>query len=187
MSVAAWTGRRRFLAAAPALLASGCANYGISSRVMLFPPEIPFYVTGNEAIEVMLTGAGVGPADTVCDLGCGDGRIVIAAAYRYGAKGFGVDIDPQRISEARYYAEKGGVASRTRFDIADIFATDVSTATVVTLYLSVDFNRRLRPKLWRELKPGSRVVSNKFDMGPEFPPERSVQVGPERVFFWKVG
>lgn len=153
---------------------------------MLFPPEIPFYVTGNEAIEAMLSGAHVGPADTVCDLGCGDGRIVIAAAYRYGAKGFGVDIDPQRISEARYYAEKGGVAARTRFEIADIFTTDVSAATVVTLYLSVDFNRRLRPKLWRELKPGSRVVSNKFDMGPEFPPERSIRVGNDSVFFWTV-
>ncbi len=180
--------RRRFLAATPALplLVAGCTNYGISSRVMLFPPEIPFYVTDNEAIEAMLSGAGVGPEDNVCDLGCGDGRIIIAAAYRYGARGFGVDIDPQRISEARYYADKGGVAARTRFDVADIFATDVSGASVVTLYLSVAFNRRLRPALWKQLKPGSRVVSNKFDMGPEFPPERSVKVGDHSVHFWTV-
>jgi SAM-dependent methyltransferase len=181
--------RRRFLAAtAPlaALAAAGCANYGVSSPVMTFPPDIPFFFTGDETVATMLGGAGVGPNDVVCDLGCGDGRIVIAAAYRYGARGFGVDIDPVRIGEARRYAEKAGVSARTRFEVADIFATDVSEATVVTLYLSVDFNIRLRPMLWRQLRPGSRVVSNKFDMGPAFPPERTLRVGDDKVFFWTV-
>jgi SAM-dependent methyltransferase len=180
--------RRRFLAAALPLasLASGCTNYGVTSPVMTFPPEIPFFFTSDAAVDAMLRGAAVGPSDTVYDLGCGDGRIVTTAASRFGARGVGVDIDPMRISEARYYADKAGVSARTRFEVADIFATDVSAATVVALYLSVDFNRRLRPKLWKELRRGSRVVSNKFDMGREFPPERTLQVGDDRVFFWTV-
>ncbi len=165
---------------------AACANYGVSGPVMTFPPEIPFYFTSDAAVDAMLRGAGVGPADIVYDLGCGDGRIVTTAASRFGARGVGVDIDPVRIGEARYYADKAGVAARTRFDVADIFATDVSGATVVALYLSVDFNIRLRPKLWKELRPGSRVVSNKFDMGRQFPPERALRVGNDQVFFWTV-
>lgn len=178
--------RRRFLATAMPLLAAGCTNYGISARAIPPVPEIPFVPTLDAAIEAMLRGARVGPGDVVYDLGCGDGRIVIAAASRYGASGFGVDIDPQQVSAARYYADKAGVGARTRFEVGDIFATDVSKASVVTLYLSVDFNIRLRPKLWRELKPGSRVVSNRFDMGAQFPPERVQEVDGDRVFFWTV-
>jgi ubiquinone/menaquinone biosynthesis C-methylase UbiE len=178
--------RRRFLAAAAPLAVAACTNYGASSPVMTFPPDIPFFFTGDDTVAAMLGGAAVGPNDVVCDLGCGDGRIVIAAAYRYGARGFGVDIDPVRIGEARYYADKAGVSARTRFEVADIFATDVSAASVVTLYLSVAFNIRLRPQLWRQLRPGSRVVSNKFDMGPDYPPERTLRVGDDRVFFWTV-
>jgi SAM-dependent methyltransferase len=129
-------------------------------------PEVPFVPTQNELVRSMLEAARVGPSDTVYDLGCGDGRIVIAAVRQYGAKrGVCVDIDPQRIAEARHNADTAGVADRIEFSNADLFQTDLREATVVTLYLLPLVNERLRPKLFRELRPGSRVVSNSFDMG----------------------
>lgn len=129
-------------------------------------PDVPFVPTQNELVRSMLDAARVGPTDVVYDLGCGDGRIVIAAVRHYGAKrGVCVDIDPKRIEEARHNADTAGVAGRISFSNADLFQTDLSEATVVTLYLLPLINERLRPKLFRELRPGARVVSNSFDMG----------------------
>ncbi|MGH7630625.1 MAG: methyltransferase domain-containing protein [Gemmatimonadales bacterium] len=129
-------------------------------------PDVPFVPTQTELVRAMLDVTRVGPEDAVYDLGCGDGRIVIAAIRGYGARrGVCVDIDPKRIEEARHNADTSGVADRISFQNADLFRTDLSEATVVTLYLLPLINERLRPKLFRELSPGTRVVSNSFDMG----------------------
>lgn len=148
-----------------------------------------FVATAPEVVDAMLEAAKVGPGDVVYDLGCGDGRIVVAAASRYGARGVGVDLDPERIREARENASRAGVSDRVTFLVQDLFATDVTPATVVALYLSPDVNLRLRPKLLRELRPGSRVVSHQFDMG-DWRPERSFEVpvagAARRVFLWRV-
>ena len=113
----------------------------------------------------MLALANVGPRDVVYDLGCGDGRIVIAAAQQFGARGVGIDIDPARIYDAEQNAKKAGVERLVRFEIADALETDVSDATVVTLYLLSALNVQLRPILTRQLRPGARIVSHSFAMG----------------------
>jgi ribosomal protein L11 methylase PrmA len=120
--------------------------------------DVPFVPTPEVVVDKMLELAKVGPSDVVYDLGSGDGRIVITAAKQYGARGIGVDIDPDRVREARQNAKAAGVADRVQFKEGDLFNTDLSEATVVTLYLLPEVNMRLRPKLFRELKPGTRVV-----------------------------
>ncbi|MGH6690057.1 MAG: SAM-dependent methyltransferase [Gammaproteobacteria bacterium] len=151
--------------------------------------DVIFVATDMNVVYAMLEAAKVGPGDVVYDLGCGDGRIVIAAASRYGAQGVGVDLDPDRIGEARENAARAGVTDRVTFLQQDLFFTNVSAATVVAIYLSPDVNLRLRPKLLRELSPGSRVVSHQFDMG-DWRPEHSFEVGApgaaRRVFLWRV-
>ena len=135
----------------------------------------------------MLELSSVGPDDVVYDLGCGDGEIVVAAARR-GARGVGVDIDPERIANARRDAARAGVTDRVTFIEQDLFVTDVSPATVVTLYLLPELNERLRPKLLRELRPGTRVVSHDFGMG-DWAPERGIEVPlarVHRVFLWRI-
>jgi len=148
-------------------------------------PDVPFIPTPDAVIQEMLSGTHVGKDDVVYDLGCGDGRIVIAAARQFGARGVGVDIDPARIQEARENAEKAGVASRVTFLNQDLFQTDFKDATVVVLYLLPDLNLRLRPKLLAELKPGSRIVSHAWDMG-DWAPERSLNINGRLLFFWTV-
>jgi SAM-dependent methyltransferase len=137
----------------------------------------------------MLRLAEVGPGDLVYDLGCGDGRIVIAAARRFGARAVGVDLDPDLLGQARRNAVAAGVGDRVTFRQQDLFATDLRDATVVTLYLSPEANRRLRPKLQRELRPGTRIVSHDYDLG-DWPPEQAVEVPlaerTHRVFLWRV-
>jgi SAM-dependent methyltransferase len=129
-------------------------------------PDVHFVPTEMGMVHTMLKVAKVGRSDTVYDLGCGDGRIVITAIKEYRARrGVCVDIDPARIKESRLKAERAGVTRRITFREADLFTLDLSDATVVTLYLLPTLNERLRPKLFRELRPGSRVVSNSFDMG----------------------
>jgi len=134
----------------------------------------------------MLQLARVTADDVVYDLGCGDGRLVIAAA-KLGARGVCVDIDPQRIRESRANAERGGVAERIRFRNEDLFDTEISGATVVTLFLWQSVNEKLRPRLWRQLKPGTRVVSYIHSMG-DWRPRETVNVesarGPRKVFLW---
>ena len=151
-------------------------------------PDVFFLPTQDAVIDAMLKIAKVGPRDVVYDLGCGDGRIVIAAAKQYGARGVGIDIDPQRIIEANAAARTADVAGKVTFILADIFADDtkIGDATVVTLYLLPSLNERLRPKLWRELKPGTRVVSNSFSMGAEWPPEQTQEVGNFTIYFWTI-
>jgi len=127
--------------------------------------EVIFVATPEQVVMEMLKMAKVTKDDVVYDLGCGDGRIVITAAKAFGARGIGIDIDPDLIEASTQRAEKAGVADRVTFLQQDLFATDLREATVVFLYLLPELNEKLRPKLLRELKPGSRVVSHEFDMG----------------------
>jgi ubiquinone/menaquinone biosynthesis C-methylase UbiE len=133
----------------------------------------------------MLRLADVKSTDVVYDLGSGDGRIVISAAKDRGARGIGIDINPERIREANLNAQKAGVSDRVQFLQQDLFQADFSDATVVTLYLLPDLNVKLRPKLLRELKPGTRIVSHAFDMG-DWKPEQIVEVDGRTVYYWVV-
>ena len=143
--------------------------------------------TTQVAVEAMLKLAGVTSEDVVYDLGCGDGRIVIAAAKLYGAHGVGIDIDPQRIREANENARKAGVEGLVRFEENDLFQANIREASVVTLFLLTSVNARLRPKLLRELRPGTRVVSNTFEMGDWKPDkEFTVDSGDEGYFSKKL-
>jgi SAM-dependent methyltransferase len=176
------------------VLTSGCAAQGPDARAAAGEPTAPrldvIWVASDLAVvTAMLEAANVGPRDVVYDLGCGDGRIVVAAAAKYGARGVGVDLDPQRVREARMNAILARVADRVTFEVQDLFATDLRPATVVTLYLAPEVNLRLRPKLLRELRPGSRVVSHQFDMG-DWLPERTIDVPQfplaKRVYLWRI-
>jgi ribosomal protein L11 methylase PrmA len=133
----------------------------------------------------MLKLANVGPGDVVYDLGSGDGRIVVTAVKEFGAtRGVGIDIDPALVRDAAENAEKAGVSDRVRFLNQDLFETDLSDATVVTLYLLPWLNRKLMPKLMAELKPGSRIVSYRFDMG-NWKPEQTLIVNGQTIYFWR--
>jgi len=149
-------------------------------------PDVLYVPTPQPVVEAMLELAEVKATDVVYDLGSGDGRIVITAAKQYGARGVGIEMDPALIKRARETAAAAGVADRVRFVTADLFTTDISRATVVTLYLLQSINERLRPKLVRELKPGARIVSHVFNMGPEWPPEKTITVDRSRVFLWSI-
>lgn len=127
--------------------------------------DVPYVPTPTVVVERMLAMAKVKKGDVVYDLGSGDGRIVITAAEKYGARGVGYDLNPQRIKESNENARKAGVADRVRFEQQDLFEVDLGEATVVTIYLLPDVNLRLRPKLLEELKPGARVVSHNYGMG----------------------
>jgi SAM-dependent methyltransferase len=128
-------------------------------------PDVQFQVTPQDAVEQMLEMAKVTREDTIYDLGCGDGRFVITAARKYGARGVGIDIDPERVRESQKNAIEAGVADRVTFIEDDLFTTPIREATVMTLYLLRELNLKLRPRLLRELKPGARIVSYIFDMG----------------------
>lgn len=128
-------------------------------------PDVPYVPTTEPAVEAMLELAKVTKNDVVYDLGCGDGRIVITAAKKFGARGVGIDINPERIAEARANAKRAGVEHLVKFIEQDLFESDIREASVVTLFLLSSVNLKLRPKLLAELKPGTRVVSNTFDMG----------------------
>ena len=139
-------------------------------------PDVPYVPTTDLAVTAMLKLADVKKGDVVYDLGCGDGRIVIAAAKQMGARGVGIDINPQRISEAKENARKAGVEKLVRFEENDLFEADIRAASVVTLFLLPEINLKLRPKLLRDLKPGTRIVSNTFDMG-DWKPDKESTVG----------
>ena len=143
----------------------------VAVLAMQAPPRAPFVATPADVVERMLTLARVGPADVVYDLGCGDGRIVIAAAQRFKARGVGVDIEPARIAEAQENARRAGVEHLVTFRVQDALKTDVSDATVVTLYMLAAINVKLRPILTTELRPGARIVSHNFPMG-DWDPEQ---------------
>jgi SAM-dependent methyltransferase len=149
----------------------------VSPGCSLVNPEadVPFVSTPDNVVRAMLELAEVGPHDVVYDLGSGDGRIVLMAAREFGARGVGVEIDATLVARSRERARRAGVADRVEFVQQDLFKTDVSPATVVTLYLGEDLNLRLRPRLLQELRPGSRIVSHDFSMG-DWRPVRVVQV-----------
>lgn len=154
-------------------------------------PDVPYEPSSPESISAMIRLAKPAPEDVIYDLGCGDGRVVIEAVQRSGAKGVCVDIDPARIREARANAVRAGVAARMTFRTEDLFETDIRDASVVMLFLWPEINLRLLPKLLAELSPGTRIVSNMHDMG-DLPPEQVIQVtspksGRERgVYLWRV-
>jgi SAM-dependent methyltransferase len=152
--------------------------------------DVPYVPTPTEVVDEMLRLADVKAGDVLYDLGCGDGRIVIAAAKRFGIKAVGIDIDPVRITESNNNAETAGVTGKVKFIQQDLFEADFRDATVVTMYLLTSVNRRLRPKLLAELKPGTRLVSHSFDMGDWRPDQTSLvetSYDDQRaVYFWVV-
>lgn len=146
--------------------------------------DVPYVPTPNDVVEQMLELAHVGPGDYVIDLGSGDGRIVIAAVKR-GAVGHGVDLDPERIEEAMANAEEEGVTDRVMFQQGDIFETDFSNASVITLYLLSSVNEKLRPLLFENLSPGTRVVSHSFSMG-DWQPDNEIRYANRTLYFWLI-
>ena len=166
-----------------ALVAVGLLSTGTQSLA-------PYVPSPPEVVDRMLALARVTSSDVVYDLGCGDGRIPIAAAKRYGARGVGLDIDPKRIEESRANARAAGVEHLVEFRVEDVMTADVSGATVVTLYLLSSSNAKLRPILTRQLRPGSRIVSHAFSMGPTWPAETvdqfTTSTGDEiTLYLWK--
>ena len=152
-------------------------------------PDVQYVPTPENVVDEMLRLTAVTKDDIVYDLGCGDGRLVITAAQRFGARGVGIDIDPQRIIESRDNARQAGVTERVRFLEQDLFEADIRQATVVTLYLLPKLNVQLRPKLLRDLQPGTRIVSHDFDMA-EWQPDQTVRIpGASRshtVYYWVI-
>lgn len=150
-----------------------------------YKSSIPYVPTPQPVVDAMLKLANVGKNDTIYDLGSGDGRIPITAAQRYGARGIGIEIDPELVQEANQNAKTAGVSDLVQFRNSDLFQTDMSEATVVTLYLLTENNLKLRPKLLQELKPGTRIVSHNYDMG-DWKPERVEQVDGRTIYLWTV-
>lgn len=148
-------------------------------------PDVIYVPTPDEVVEAMLQVAKVTKNDVVYDLGTGDGRIPVTAARKYGARGVGIDIDPQRIKEATENVQKSGVADRVRIVQGDLFEANISEATVVTLYLLPSLNVKLMPKLMKDLRPGTRIVSHAFDMG-DWKPEQELDVNGRKVYFWTI-
>jgi hypothetical protein len=148
-------------------------------------PDMYFAPTGQKVVEAMLQLAHVTPRDVLYDLGSGDGRIVIIAAQKFGARGVGIEIQPRLVDISRQSAREGGVADRVTFVEGDLFTADISEATVVTLFLSDGINLRLGPKLRQELRPGARIVSHQFPIG-NWIPDATVHVDDEDVFLWTI-
>jgi SAM-dependent methyltransferase len=179
-SMAHGRNRLALLVAAVLVGAAGCFYPGA---------DVPYVQTPTEVVTEMLRLARVDGSDVVYDLGSGDGRLVIAAARDFGARGVGIEIDPHLVAQSAESARRAGVGDRVTFREGDLFQIDLSDATVVTLYLSPELNLRLRPKLRRELRPGARIVSHDFDMG-DWAPSRTIRVASRdrssNVFLWLV-
>lgn len=161
-----------------AVLVTSCLAFAAMPAAWQFPAPAdsqslaPYVPTPQDVVDRMLALAGVGATDVVYDLGCGDGRIVITAAKKFGARGVGVDIDPDRIKESEANAKAAGVEGQVSFKLQDALSVDVSPATVVTLYLLSSSNAKLRPMLTKQLRPGARIVSHAFGMG-DWKPEKT--------------
>jgi len=171
---------------AAALLAALVAVPVVLAQSPKKEPDVIYVPTPQPVVDAMLELAKVKRSDVVYDLGSGDGRIVITAAKKYGASGVGFEIDQALVKKARANAAAAGVSDRVRFVTQDLFTADLSRASVVTLYLLQSINERLRPKLVRQLKPGARIVSHVFNMGPEWPPEETVTIDRSRIFLWSI-
>lgn len=167
-------------AGGPVAAQTGAAPAAMPDRV----PDVVYVPTPQAVVDAMLKVASVGPRDVLYDLGSGDGRIPITAAQRHGIRTLGIDIDPQRISEARANAERARLTDKVKFVQGDLFELDLSEATVITLYLLPSLNLKLRPKLL-QLKPGTRIVSHDFSMG-DWKPDRVIEVANKTVYFWTV-
>ncbi|HYE85523.1 MAG TPA: class I SAM-dependent methyltransferase [Vicinamibacterales bacterium] len=180
--------RNRLLALAVTLVVVGLPGATSAFAQTAAPtrrPDVIFVPTPEPVVEAMLQLAGVTKNDVVFDLGCGDGRIPVTAAKKYGARGVCIDIDPQRIKEATENVEKNNVGNLVRVVHADLFEQDLSSASVVTLYLLPSLNVKLMPKLMKECKPGTRIVSQSFDMG-DWKPEKEVDVDGRKVYYWTI-
>lgn len=150
-------------------------------------PDVHFVPTPQPIVDAMLVLANVRDGDALYDLGSGDGRIPITAAKKFKMKkAVGIDIDPRRIEEARANAKAAGVTGEVIFRQEDLFKSDFSDATVVTLYLLQSLNEKLKPRLLRELKPGTRIVSHAFTMGADWPPEETRQIHGGSIYLWTV-
>jgi ribosomal protein L11 methylase PrmA len=161
------------------------ASIAVAQEAPVRRPDVIYVPTPEAVVEAMLQVANVSKNDIVYDLGCGDGRIPVTAARKYGARGVGIDIDPQRIKEANENVAKNNVGDRVKIVQGDLFEQDLSQATVVTLYLLPSLNVKLMPKLMKELKPGTRIVSHAFDMG-DWKPEKELDVEGRKVYFWTI-
>jgi SAM-dependent methyltransferase len=160
------------------------AAQGQQGQQGLRQPDVIYVPTRQTVVDAMLNVAKVKAGDVVYDLGCGDGRIVVTAA-KLGARGIGIDIDPQRVAEANQNVQRNGVGDRVKILNQDLFTTDFSDASVVALYLLPSLNLRLRPILWKTLKPGTRVVSHEFDMG-DWKPEQTLNVDGATIYYWTI-
>lgn len=172
-----------------AALALGCAPQAPAPRTPAAALDVVWVPSDMVIVDEMLRLAALVPGDVLYDLGCGDGRVVVSAALRHGVRGVGVDLDPARIREARANAARAGVSDRVTFIEGDLFATDLTEATVVTLYLGREVNLRLRPKLLQELRPGARIVSHDYDLG-DWAPDGTAEVAlanrVHRLYRWRV-
>lgn len=158
----------------------------VMQQAPLRTPDVHYVPTPQPVVDAMLKIANVTGSDVVYDLGCGDGRIPVTAAQRFGARGVGIDIDPKRIEEANANAKAAGVTDKVTFLNQDLFTSDFREATVVTLYLLPSLNEKLMPKLKAELKPGTRIVSHAFDMGSTWPAEKTEQVDGRTIYYWTI-
>ena len=161
------------------------AQAAATPQAPLRDPDVIYVPTPTNVVEAMLKMANVTASDVVYDLGSGDGRIPITAAQKYGARAVGIDINPQRIKEATENLAKAGVGDKVKFLNQDLFETDLSQATVITLYLLPSLNQKLMPKL-KALKPGTRIVSHSFDMGTAWPPEKTEDVQGRVIYYWTI-
>jgi cyclopropane fatty-acyl-phospholipid synthase-like methyltransferase len=178
--------RRRSLLIIIGLAAGSLAAPSSAQFAPLRAPDVKFVPSPDSVVEAMLKLARVTAADVVYDLGSGDGRIPITAAKEYGARGVGIEIDPIRIREANDNLKKAGVGDRVRFIQQDLFEADIREATVVTLFLLTRLNQQLMPKLKRELRPGTRIVSHQFRMDDTWPPEESQDVDGLMIYLWTI-
>jgi SAM-dependent methyltransferase len=185
--------RHAFLCGLLAAMLSGAAVTAQETPQPKRYPDVPYVPTTEAAVAEMLKLAGVKKSDVLYDLGCGDGRIVVAAAKTYGAHAVGIDINPERIAEAKANAKKAGVEALVRFEENDLFEATFRDATVVSLFLLPDVNLKLKPRLLEQLKPGTRIVSNTFDMGDWKPDKEMTVPGTDessylsrKLFLWTV-
>jgi hypothetical protein len=173
--------RRAFLG----LLVAGGTAFAQQATAPKRSPDVPYVPTPQPVVEAMLKLGEVKKGDILYDLGSGDGRIPITAARMYGVRGTGIDINPERIAEAEENAKSEKVTDRVKFLNQDLFEANISDATVVTLYLLPSINLKLRPKLFKDLKPGTRIVSHSFDMG-DWEPEKKIEVDGRYLYLWRI-
>ena len=179
--------RTRLLAAALTIVVAGLGATSAFAQAAAPSrrPDVIYVPTPEAVVEAMLQVANVTKNDVVYDLGCGDGRIPVTAARKYGARGVCFDIDPERIKEATANVAKNNVGNLVKVVHGDLFEQDLSGATVITLYLLPSLNVKLMPKLMKELKPGTRIVSHAFDMG-DWKPEKELDVDGRKVYYWTI-